>query len=141
VNRFALPTASPCVPDGRIYTQSSVPNVAAGILAAVEPGILPGGVDVGRAGGAEPGGRMPPSTAARMPAATWWCQSDAPAPDSQAGSRMGIERRRMPVAWKTALPIAGAMAMIGVSPAPAESWSGRLRRWMSSSGTSAKRGT
>ena len=47
---------------------------------------------------------------------------------SQPGSRMGIERRRWPVAWKTALPIAGAIAMMGVSPAPAESWSGSVEQ-------------
>src|ERR1035437_3327672 len=44
--------------------------VAAGILPAVEPGILPGGMAVLRHTSAGPGGRMPPSTAGRMPAAT-----------------------------------------------------------------------
>jgi DNA-directed DNA polymerase III PolC len=44
--------------------------VAAGILPAVEPGILPGGIAVLRHSSAGPGGRMPPSTAGRMPAAT-----------------------------------------------------------------------
>jgi hypothetical protein len=44
--------------------------VAAGILPAVEPGILPGGMAVPRNSSAGPGGRMPPSTAGRMPAAT-----------------------------------------------------------------------
>ena len=43
--------------------------VAAGILPAVEPGILPGGTAVG-APSTPPGGRMPPSTAGKMPAAT-----------------------------------------------------------------------
>ena len=50
-------------------------SVAAGILPAVEPGILPGGMGVWfekslpfRTSG--PGGRMPPSTAAKMAAAT-----------------------------------------------------------------------
>ena len=50
-------------------------SVAAGILPAVEPGILPGGMGVWfakplslRTSG--PGGKMPPSTAARMAAAT-----------------------------------------------------------------------
>src|SRR6478736_2016043 len=32
----------------------------------------------------------------------------------------GNDRRRSPVAWQIALPIAGAMPMIGVSPAPAD---------------------
>src|SRR5579862_611141 len=33
---------------------------------------------------------------------------------------IGIERRRVPVAWKIAFPTAGAMPTMGVSPAPAE---------------------
>ncbi|HEX5218970.1 MAG TPA: radical SAM protein [Verrucomicrobiae bacterium] len=50
-------------------------HVAAGILRAVEPGILPGGkiiVDTPHDGNCHsvPGGKMPPSTAGRMPAAT-----------------------------------------------------------------------
>jgi tRNA-2-methylthio-N6-dimethylallyladenosine synthase len=56
-------------------------NVAVGILPAVKPGLQPGGNGVANAGGAEssgdvtiaeiiPGGKMPPSTAGRMPAAT-----------------------------------------------------------------------
>jgi tRNA-2-methylthio-N6-dimethylallyladenosine synthase len=50
-------------------------GVAAGILPAVEPGILPGGIGVNIAkrvgfSSADPGGKMPPSTAGRMPAAT-----------------------------------------------------------------------
>ena len=50
-------------------------SVAAGILPAVEPGIVPGGMGVWfgkplplRTSG--PGGKMPPSTAAKMAAAT-----------------------------------------------------------------------
>ena len=56
-------------------------NVAAGILPAVEPGILPGGKnvddgervkhsEVAASSSVRPGGKMPPSTAGRMPAAT-----------------------------------------------------------------------
>ena len=50
-------------------------RVAAGILPAVEPGVPPGGKvvdDSKRAeiSSADPGGKMPPSTAGRMPAAT-----------------------------------------------------------------------
>ena len=50
-------------------------TVAAGILPAVEPGFQPGGKGVGNSEALEksdagPGGRMPPSTAGRMPAAT-----------------------------------------------------------------------
>jgi hypothetical protein len=50
-------------------------TVAAGILPAVEPGILPGGNGVlsGKALAIwrpRPGGKMPPSTAAKMAAAT-----------------------------------------------------------------------
>jgi iron(III) transport system substrate-binding protein len=55
--------------------------VAAGILPAVEPGFQPGGKNVthnesprnsnvSNTSGANPGGKMPPSTAVRMPAAT-----------------------------------------------------------------------
>jgi hypothetical protein len=50
--------------------------VAAGILPAVEPGILPGGTGLVRTvvtvhnWSIAPGGKMPPSTAGRMPAAT-----------------------------------------------------------------------
>ncbi len=57
-------------------------DVAAGILPAVEPGFQPGGKNVGSGEnlehaatshnpGASPGGRMPPSTVDRMPAATF----------------------------------------------------------------------
>jgi len=56
-------------------------HVAAGILPAVEPGVPPGGKGAGRkentnklsatvSSSVYPGGRMPPSTAGRMPAAT-----------------------------------------------------------------------
>ena len=50
--------------------------VAAGFQPAVEPGFQPGGEARGTAGVVEdfkagPGGRMPPSTAGKMPAATW----------------------------------------------------------------------
>jgi hypothetical protein len=55
--------------------------VAAGILPAVEPGFRPGGTDAESlkaleqseaaiSSNADPGGKMPPSTAGRMPAAT-----------------------------------------------------------------------
>ncbi len=49
--------------------------VAAGILPAVEPGFQPGGLGAGSSGAPElpsrsSGGKMPPSTAGRMPAAT-----------------------------------------------------------------------
>src|ERR1035437_481156 len=57
------------------------------------------------------------------------------------GKVIGIVRTRTPVAWNTAFAMAGAMTMMGVSPAPAEARSGRLSKWMSSSGTSRKRGT
>jgi DUF1680 family protein len=57
-------------------------HVAAGILPAVEPGFQPGGTDRGNTSAANkseaatqsrlnPGGKMPPSTAGRMPAATY----------------------------------------------------------------------
>src|SRR5258706_336271 len=60
------------------------------------------------------------------------------------GSPLGIIGRllrRMPVASKIALPMAGATAMIGVSPAPAEGRSLRSSRVASISGRSRNRGT
>src|ERR1700730_17977801 len=48
---------------------------------------------------------------------------------------------RLPVASKIALPIAGAMAMIGVSPAPAGAISLRSSKIASISGTSRNLGT
>src|SRR5690242_20517256 len=54
---------------------------------------------------------------------------------------IGIDRSRTPVALKMALPTAGAMATIGVSPAPAEGRSLRSSRITSIRGASAKRGT
>src|ERR1700676_3282297 len=49
--------------------------------------------------------------------------------------------RRTPVASKMALPIAGATAIMGVSPAPAGGMSLRSSKTASISGTSRKRGT
>src|SRR5436190_22988460 len=61
--------------DGSLPPEGYVFSVAAGILPAVEPGILPGGMGAWfekslpfRTSG--PGGKMPPSTAAKMAAAT-----------------------------------------------------------------------
>src|SRR5438093_190336 len=61
--------------DGSLPPEGYVFSVAAGILPAVEPGILPGGMGVWiekslpfRTSG--PGGKMPPSTAAKKAAAT-----------------------------------------------------------------------
>jgi len=69
-------------------------SVAAGILPAVEPGILPGGKNVGneeaatnprdtKISDAAPGGKMPPSTSGKMPDAThlWYCTGDVAALD------------------------------------------------------------
>jgi len=53
----------------------------------------------------------------------------------------GSERMRRPVAAWMALAIAGATAMIGVSPAPVEGRSGRSSTVMSIGGVSANRGT
>ncbi len=68
--------------------------VAAGILPAVEPGILPGGKNPAsaqtlddsktlEASPENPGGKMPPSTPGRMPDAThvWYCTGDVAALD------------------------------------------------------------
>ncbi len=52
-----------------------------------------------------------------------------------------MERRRIPVAAKTAFPIAGATAMMGVSPPPAGGISVLSRRCTSIFGRSRKRGT
>src|SRR5213594_4417688 len=68
-------TGHPRGRDGSLPPEGYVFSVAAGILPAVEPGILPGGMGVWfekalpfRTSG--PGGKMPPSTAAKMAAAT-----------------------------------------------------------------------
>jgi hypothetical protein len=65
--------------EARICSPPPPRDVAAGILPAVEPGILPGGMALGRVWDAGPGGKMPPYTAGRMPAATWWWRPDGPA--------------------------------------------------------------
>src|SRR5207247_7191374 len=57
-----------------------------------------------------------------------------------SGNR-GRDRRRVPVAAKTAFATAGAIAMSGVSPAPAEGTSRRSMRTTSMGGTSSNRGT
>src|SRR5262245_53504219 len=54
---------------------------------------------------------------------------------------IGIDRIRIPVAAKIALPTAGASATRGVSPAPAEGRSLRSSNTVSSCGASANRGT
>ena len=54
---------------------------------------------------------------------------------------IGSDRSRTPAASKMALPIAGAMATIGVSPAPADGRSLRSSRTTSISGVSRNRGT
>ena len=51
---------------------------------------------------------------------------------------IGIDRRRTPVAWKIALPTAGAMPTIGVSPAPADGRSLRSSSTTSIAGASRK---
>ena len=61
--------------DGSLPPEGYVFSVAAGILPAVEPGILPGGMGVWFERPlplriSSPGGKMPPSTAAKMAAAT-----------------------------------------------------------------------
>src|SRR5436309_15026349 len=63
------------------------PSVAAGILPDAEPGILPGGMGVWFEKSlplptSGPGGKMPPSTAAKMAAAT--AVNDAPAVTTDA---------------------------------------------------------
>ncbi len=70
------------VPASEVPAQFIPPHVAAGILPAVEPGFQPGGKSVAESVGMKrsevaakaelnPGGKMPPSTAGRMPAATY----------------------------------------------------------------------
>jgi putative protease len=58
-----------------LHAMGAAGQVAAGILPAVEPGILPGGMGTPLVVGLKdsstaPGGKMPPSTAGKMPAAT-----------------------------------------------------------------------
>ena len=53
----------------------------------------------------------------------------------------GNLRIRVPVASKIALPTAGAMPTMGVSPAPAETMSLRSSSTLSITGMSANRGT
>jgi hypothetical protein len=60
-------------------------------------------------------------------------------PRSPSGA-MGMERSRMLEAAKIALPTAGAMHMIGVSPAPADGTSLRSTNTTSILGRSLKRG-
>src|SRR5688500_9944658 len=59
----------------------------------------------------------------------------------QTFNRIGMERTRFWVALKSAFAMTGAIAMIGVSPAPTEGTSSRSTRTVSISGTSLKRGT
>ena len=59
---------------------------------------------------------------------------------SRSGSR-GSDRRRLPVAEKTAAARAGAVSVIGDSPAPAASTSRRSISCTSIAGTSRKRGS
>ena len=54
---------------------------------------------------------------------------------------IGMLVSRRPVAWKIALPIAGATATIGVSPAPADGKSLRSTRTVSRIGKSLNLGT
>ena len=68
---FALPALASLV----IILRARPSLVAAGTLPAVEPGFQPGGQNAGNSetlekSDAGPGGKMPPSTAGRMPAAT-----------------------------------------------------------------------
>src|SRR5262249_60961682 len=54
---------------------------------------------------------------------------------------IGIQRSRTPVAARMALPTAGAMPMIGVSPAPADGRSLRSTSTTSCTGASLNRGS
>jgi hypothetical protein len=60
---------------------------------------------------------------------------------SSYSSLIGMERRRAPQALNTALPMAGATAHMGVSPAPNEGWSFLLMSTASIAGASLNRGT
>ena len=53
----------------------------------------------------------------------------------------GIDRSRTPQASKIAFAMAGAIATMGVSPPPADGWSGRSSSTTSISGRSGSRGT
>ncbi len=67
----------------RMWASLPCQTAPAGIQPAVKPGVVAGGWHVGLAirlgtSGAGPGGKMPPSTAGKMPAATWRECPDAP---------------------------------------------------------------
>ena len=64
-----------------------------------------------------------------------------PAPPLNPFGTSGIARSRVPVASQRALPIAGATATIGASPAPAEGMSLRLMSVTLISGKSLNLGT
>jgi ATP-dependent helicase HrpA len=108
-------------------------RVAAGILPAVEPGILPGGIGADeettfersstvKASSANPGGKMPPSTSGRMPDATtdrqsFLCASEA---DLLGDLKLNYDSTAFPDAVKLAeqpLPVRYAYA-------PGEDWDG-----------------
>jgi hypothetical protein len=77
--------------DERFVPNDTQLGVAASVPLAVEPGVSLGGMGVDNSKrveipGAVPGGRMPPSTAGRMPAATWWRCADAPGAETDPSS-------------------------------------------------------
>src|ERR1051325_6099101 len=80
------------------------------------------------------GTRWKPQRSARAPQLAFPFAS----PFKPFGS-IGNERRRIPVALKTALPTAGARPTMGVSPAPAEGRSLRSMRTTSIFGASLNR--
>ena len=74
-----------------------------------EPGVSPGGsvlrrVSMLEASSAGPGGKMPPSTAGKMPAATWWWCADAP----------GVQRAFTLLELLTVIAIMGIVAALAV---------------------------
>ena len=90
---------------------------------------------------------LPASSPTRAPCgkSAWALRASGPPSCGEApsttpsGARMGIEWTRFPVASNTAFAITGAMAMMGISPAPADSRSLRPSRITSNLVTSRNR--
>jgi ATP-dependent helicase HrpA len=108
-------------------------RVAAGILPAGEPGILPGGEDADKqmafersgavkASNANPGGKMPPSTSGRMPDAIGDSQSFLCA--SEADLLGDLQMNYDSVAFPDAVKLAEQPLPLRYAYAPGEDWDG-----------------
>jgi len=80
------------------------------ILPAAGPGVSPGGkadnlVIMLEASSAGPGGKMPPSTAGKMPAANWWRGRDAPSRSWPSKRYPPNDTCRTPEVGRNSLPV------------------------------------